>query len=294
MAFPPYKYDPPLETPPVGGLLTVANVVTVPPPVRILGGVIVRDSVNMDIFPVISLDADLCAVVVDPEEPGPGLFPYTDRVFKPIMLTAPVECDPTITDDELTATATYVLDRKRSMFVEGYLFNVLLPQMKPTVSESIAVEQVLAVADFQTAMGGGTRVVHLNAYWATYLLGKGVIVKSGSIYRTALGNPISFGGGYMDGQGYNTAYITPAIAILQTAVQVDNVLDHQRNDRYTQASQILVPVVTSQDSAVDRFTITTSAAFPNGNAGGGSVTPGAYALLPSFTPGTDAVPGTSE
>lgn len=272
MAFPPYKYDPPLETPPVGGILTVANTITVPPPVRILGGVVVRDATDLSKFPVIPADGGLCYVPVDPPEPGPGLFPYADRVFNPILLTAPVQCDPTITDEELTATATYVLDRKRSSLVEGFLFNSLLPDMKPTVSDSVAVEQVLAMADMQTAIGLGTRVIHLSAYWATYLLGKDVIVKSGSIYRTAMGNPISFGA-YMDDAGFNTAYVTSPVTILQTAVQVDNVLDYQRNDRFTQASQILVPVINGSDDVVDRYTITTTAAFPDGNASAPVPTP---------------------
>lgn len=291
MAFPPFKYTPPKATPFVGGLLTVANVVTLPPPDRSLGGVELQEVNYVADRPVTFVaPTGICTPTGEPAPPGPGLFPYGD-VFAPVLIQVPVECDPTVTDAELAETATHIYEMRKGPLLEGYFFNVVLPSRAPVVSGSLAVEGVLATADLQTAAGLGVRTVHLNAYWATYLLGKGVIVKSGTTYRTALGNPIVFAGTYMDANEMNTAYITGPVHILQTAMETRTDLDYQRNDRYLHTSQVVTIAIEGPKDTVDRYTISTTAAFPDGN-GGGATPPGGFrGLFPGFIPGLDATPG---
>lgn len=202
---------------------------------RISGGVIIRP-VNCD-EGFGTWTADFC------EEPGPSDIKEGDRQaesdpFLPVVPWAYDECDPQETEAQTEARAAQTLRLHEPLLVESQFAARLLADdgSAPDVDDIL---EALAVLEVALGEAGYNGFIHASRKWAPYAANANLIVGTGPILRTPLGNTWVFGGGYNSTLG-DILVATGPVTVWRDEAVVNTALDPRINRRASVAERSVV------------------------------------------------------
>lgn len=234
---PPVVYDAPLVNPSAHGLYLAANMhdISGDSPNRILGGVDLYAR-NCDTGWG-TWDTDPCAV------PDAGTLKYGVRgvpmdTFAALQVWGYDECDPTEPEDEIATRALQNMRLHEQILAENHFGARLLADAgTPTAVPDL----VAALGELEAQIGetGATATIHLSQRYASALDAAGVIVGTGPIPRTRLGNALAFGGGYESVLG-STIVATGAVTVWRSPIFQRSTVSPDENLRAAIAERTVV------------------------------------------------------
>ncbi len=182
------------------------------------------------------------APCVDPTDPDAikagDRQPY-GPVFEPTGTWAYEECDPQETDAQNTARALVTLRLRQPIIVEQEFAARLIADSAAGDVESTSF--LAAIGNLEERIGetGMNGFIHASIRFAALAADAGILVKSGSLWKTQLGNTWVFGGGYADVLA-DTLVATGPVYFWRGNEKTFTTLDERINRRAAVAEQQIV------------------------------------------------------
>jgi hypothetical protein len=232
-ALPAVDFDAPLVNPAGNGLYAAASVNDVTGPFRHQGGVIVRPINCSDAYGTWSVDP--CLDPGTARKKGDRGTPVEG--LDPIGVWGYDECDPQETDAQVSTRATQNLRIHEPLVVESAFAAGLLPGAAALGTVTSFVD---AVGELEAFIGesGIPGIIHASRRFAAHAAAANLIVSSGPLLRTPLGNTWAFGGGYETPLANNLLVTGPAF-VWRSEVSTMTTLDARTNRRVAVAERVV-------------------------------------------------------